>query len=355
MVSKIADGYRYAANRVHERMYIRFTYGGLLSSVTTSIVLGAALLGILVASRSGALVAAGIIGVLAGLEAILYAGSSLGQVLTQAQTVGVYRSVTTAAAHARPRAIENPASLTQISLEDVSFTYPGVSRAALQHVSLTARRGEMIALVGANGAGKTTAINLLLGILDPSEGTVKTQADYITHLTPPHPHLVGHLTQEFGRYEFTVRDALRLGRADGVASDEEMWEALRAARAREFVDALPGGLDCQLGEQFGGPNLSGGQWQRLALARIYLRGAPVWILDEPTSAIDAEAEQDIFHQLGAEREKRITIVVSHRAWTLKDMDRIYVFDDGQVIEEGTFSELLAHGGRFSTLFRQQLA
>lgn len=113
------------------------------------------------------------------------------------------------------------------------------------------------------------------------------------------------------------------------------------------------GLDTQLGEQWGGVGISGGQWQRLALARIHLRNAPVWVLDEPTSAIDAEAEQQVFAELGRTRNTRITIVVSHRAWTLKAMDRIYVVDDGIIIESGTYNELHDATGRFADIFAEQ--
>jgi ATP-binding cassette subfamily B protein len=119
---------------------------------------------------------------------------------------------------------------------------------------------------------------------------------------------------------------------------------------RRFED----GLDQQLGAQWdGGVGLSGGQWQRLSLARIHLRSAPIWILDEPTSAIDAEAEQDIFRELQRSKAQRITIVVSHRAWTLRGMDEILVIDEGKVVERGRYDELLATGGRFAEIFAEQ--
>lgn len=117
--------------------------------------------------------------------------------------------------------------------------------------------------------------------------------------------------------------------------------------------ALPQGLDSHLGSQWGGVGLSGGQWQRLTLARIYLRNAGIWILDEPTSAIDAEAERDVFIDLLAKRQNRTTIVVSHRAWTLRGMDRIYVFDQGHIVEEGSYEQLMAARGRFFDLFVAQ--
>ena len=120
-----------------------------------------------------------------------------------------------------------------------------------------------------------------------------------------------------------------------------------------MVRGLPGQLDAQLGEQWGGSGLSGGQWQRLSLARIYLRDAPILILDEPTSAIDAETEETIFDELRKNRRDKITIVISHRAWTLRHMDRVYVMDDGVVSEAGSYEELMSAGGRFVQLFRGQ--
>jgi ATP-binding cassette subfamily B protein len=206
----------------------------------------------------------------------------------------------------------------------------------------------MIALVGVNGAGKTTAINLLVGGLMPSAGRVLIDGRDAAGMSES--ERLGHfglLVQEFGRFEFTLRDAVALGSPEAVSDD-----AVRRALAGTFAADLP--LDTQLGQQWGGTGISGGQWQRVALARIHLRGAGVWILDEPTSAIDAEAEREIFADLRRTKDSRITIVVSHRASTLTEMDRIYVIDDGSVVQEGTYPELMAAiGGRFARLFTTQ--
>ena len=207
--------------------------------------------------------------------------------------------------------------------------------------------------MGVNGAGKTTAVNALLGVVDLDAGRVEIDGTDASTL-PAHRRLgcFGLLTQEFGRYELTVRDTVRLGTPDEV-TDEAVWAALDAARVGDVVRALPAELDTQLGPQLDGVGLSGGQWQRLALARVHLRGAGVWVLDEPTSAIDAEAEQEVFAELLGSRADRVTIVVSHRAWTLRDMDHIYVFDEGRVVEQGRYEELLAEGGRFAQIFAAQ--
>ncbi|WP_409482885.1 ABC transporter ATP-binding protein [Arsenicicoccus dermatophilus] len=235
----------------------------------------------------------------------------------------------------------------------VTFTYPGADRPAVAHASFVVRCGQMVALVGLNGAGKTTLANCLSGIAEPTSGEVLLDGVPASRLSAGQRlGAVAVLSQDFGRYELTVRDAVCLGRC-GAVTDEEVWRALRTARAEELVRRLPDGLDTQLGQQWGGVGLSGGQWQRIALARVALRDAPVWLLDEPTSSVDAETEEQIFVDLGRERHDRITVVVSHRAWTLRSMDQILVLDAGRVVEHGTYPELIARGGVFATMFRYQ--
>jgi ATP-binding cassette subfamily B protein len=162
----------------------------------------------------------------------------------------------------------------------------------------------------------------------------------------------GAMAQDYGKYQVTVDQSVRLGRA-GKADAQSVHSALFAARATDFVQALREGEDTQLGEVWGGAGLSGGQWQRLALARVYLRDANVWILDEPSSAIDAETEVELFDQLRRTSRTRSTIIVSHRAWTLRGMDRIYVMDMGRIVESGDFEELVNRNGLFARLFREQ--
>ena len=144
-----------------------------------------------------------------------------------------------------------------------------------------------------------------------------------------------------------------MGISGRSATDEQLWDTLEKARAAEFVRALPAGLDTQLGEQWGGVGLSGGQWQRLALARLILRNTDLWVLDEPTSAIDAETEEDIFTSLREIAAGHMTILVSHRAWTLRHADRIYVMDAGAIVESGTYAELMARDSYFARLFASQ--
>lgn len=244
----------------------------------------------------------------------------------------------------------------ELRADNLQVTYPSKDSPALTGFSFAARRGETIALVGINGAGKTTEVNALMGIVDVDHGSVAIDGRDVADMS--RFERLGHfglLTQEFGRYELPVRDSVALGTPEPDVSDEQIWAALDAAMAGDMVRSFPDGLDTQLGTQWGGTGLSGGQWQRIALARIHLRGSGIWLLDEPTSAIDAEAEQEIFAQLRRTAADRITIVVSHRAWTLRGMDRIYVFDDGRVVEEGRYEDLLARGGRFAEIFREQAA
>lgn len=299
-------------------------------------------------------VAAGLVGVVGAIRATAAVGYSLGDIMSGAAIVATWRALVPSSTQAVSRHVET--SVDQVGMWDVSFSYPNSSSPALVDVSLEAQRGQMVGLVGVNGAGKTTTVGVLMGLLAPSHGHVVVNGSDVTG-DPLTDRLAsfGALSQEFGRYEFRVRDSVRIGRPDGRATDAEIWEALRAARIADAVEAMPQGLDTQLGEQFGGVGLSGGQWQRLALARIYVRGAGVWVLDEPTSAIDAETEEQIFTELATTRAGRITIVVSHRAWTLKSMDRIYVFSQGRVVESGTYGELIEAQGTFARLFKDQIS
>ncbi len=214
-------------------------------------------------------------------------------------------------------------------------------------------RGEMIAIVGRNGAGKTTLLNALLGLAPIRSGTVFADGQQVTPAAQDWwLGSFGSMAQDFGKYEVTIDDAVRLGSAANRDA-RDVYEALRAARADTFVKRLREGTATQLGEMWGGDGLSGGQWQRLALARVYLRNADVWILDEPSSAIDTETEIELFEELRNSSSERATIVVSHRAWTLRDMGRIYVMDEGEIVEEGRFDDLISTNGTFAQLFREQ--
>ncbi|WP_237771436.1 ATP-binding cassette domain-containing protein [Kribbella sp. ALI-6-A] len=342
---------RTEATQVLDRMIGKAMLWELAAALATAVLFGGALVALVRGGASGAGTAAAVAGTISGLNAIRLCGYAFGMIVTAAPQARIYRHFVNSVPPAEPQVVVRDVAC--IELDGVGYTYPGTDRPALRDVSIRAERGEMIALVGVNGAGKTTAVNTLVGMLSPSSGRVLLDGRDAAELTEA--ERLGHfglLVQEFGKFEFSLRDVVALGAPDDV-TDDAVRRALVCAEAEAFTRRMSG-LDAQLGQQWGGTGVSGGQWQRLALARIYLRDAGVWILDEPTSAIDAEAEREIFSELCRTRHERITVVVSHRAWTLREMDRIYVLDDGVVVQQGRYDELLAATpGRFAEIFAGQ--
>ncbi|MEV4262078.1 ABC transporter ATP-binding protein [Kribbella sp. NPDC049584] len=339
----IADS-RTRATLVLDRMIRTAMNFELAAAVVTVMLFGGALVALVSGGANGGAAAAAVAGTITGLNAIRQCGYAFGSIVTAAPQAMIYRRFVRSVPPAA-RQLVVP-QVESVALEHVSFRYGDVP--VLRDVCIEARRGELVALVGVNGAGKSTAINLLVGSLSPACGQVLIDGKDAANLSEADRlGYFGLLVQEFGRFEFTLRDAVGLGSPEPVSD-----QAVRTALAGTFAAGLA--LDTQLGQQWGGSGISGGQWQRLALARIRLRNAGVWILDEPTSAIDAEAEREIFAELRRTKEERITIVVSHRAWTLREMDRIYVIDGGTVVQEGTYPELMARQtGRFARLFAAQ--
>ncbi|MGP9537590.1 ATP-binding cassette domain-containing protein [Brachybacterium sp. AOP43-C2-M15] len=339
---------------VQDRLYALLLRGDLLGGAVTAVLLGGALIAVLAAGGGAAGLSAGVLGVIAGLQATRGAGFAIGDVISAGPLIARFREVEALPGESEVQRVV-PA-IERLEVRGVSVRYPGADARALDGASLRAERGEMIALVGVNGAGKTSLVNAVMGIVLPESGEVLLDGADASELTAAERFgRIGLVTQEFGRYEMSVRDAVALGTPRTDVGEEEIWAALDAARAGDLVRALPHGLGTMLGPQFGGVGLSGGQWQRIALARIHLRGAGLRILDEPTSAIDAEAEQEVFAHLRETAAEHITVVVSHRAWTLRGMDRIHVLEQGRIIESGTYEELLAVRSRFSRIFTQQLS
>lgn len=245
-----------------------------------------------------------------------------------------------------------------IRFEGVSFRYPGQTNWAIEKLDLTVARGESVALVGHNGAGKTTLIKLLTGLYTPTEGRItmngKDIADWDQEKLRKQ---IGVVFQDFNRYQLTVRENVGFGSTDHMNDEKRLSEAVDRGGATEVLKTLPGGLETQLGRWFkDGTELSGGQWQKIALARAFMReDASVLVLDEPTAALDAEAEHAVFERFRLLSKGRTTFLVSHRFPTVRMADRILVLDGGRVIEEGTHAELLARKGKYAKMFELQAA
>ncbi|MBB5076450.1 ABC transporter ATP-binding protein [Nonomuraea endophytica] len=244
----------------------------------------------------------------------------------------------------------------EVEFQGVGYAYAGGSP-VLREVSFTLRPGEFTVLVGRNGAGKSTLVKLLLGLLGPVNGRILVDGADLAGLDPARlRELIGVLYQEYGRYEFTVAESVRLGRADRPLDHERLDFALRAGGLDGLVARLPQGADNLVGRMFpGARDLSGGQWQRLALARVLYRDAPVWVLDEPTAALDVQAEAALIQRLRAERGRRTVLLITHRLETAQTADRVLVLDDGVLVEHGSHEELISRGGSYARLCAEYAA
>lgn len=253
---------------------------------------------------------------------------------------------------------ENPVKIDttkspKIEFRNVSFAYPDGPK-VLYNVSFVVEPGESIALVGHNGAGKSTIINLLCRFYDVSSGEILINDVNIQRIDLASWYkALGTLFQDYVQYHFTVRENIAFENA-GHVSLEELKAAAQKSGADEFIDQMPNTYNQQLGREFeGGLELSGGQWQKLAIARAFYDQPPILILDEPTSAIDAEAEYEIFNNLEAQYKDKSLILISHRFSTVRNADKIYVINEGRVIEQGSHETLLAMQGKYASMFNAQ--
>ena len=244
-----------------------------------------------------------------------------------------------------------------ITFENVGFRYPGKELWALRGLSLFIPAGQSVALVGHNGAGKTTFIKLLTGLYQPTEGRVLLDGVDIAAMDRATLHKrIGVIFQDFNQYQLAVRENVGFGSVAQLDDEARVRRAIENGGATADVAALKAGLDTPLGRWFSrdGTELSGGQWQRIALARAFMReDADILILDEPTAALDAEAEHAVFERFRTLAKGRTTIVISHRFPTVRMADRILVLEGGTVVEQGTHAELLALGQRYAHLFQLQ--
>ncbi len=295
----------------------------------------------------GGMIVAGAFGALTEVYGDLLRGAGAASRLAE-----LLEAKPTIAPPARPEQMPEPAR-GSLSFRNVTFRYPArPETAALKDFSLEIEPGETVAIVGPSGAGKSTIFQLVERFYDPQVGTIRMDGVPLTKADPADIRARLALVPQDGvLFSADARDNLRYGKWD--ASDEDIWDAARAANAESFLRDLPKGLDTYLGE--GGTQLSGGQQQRVAIARALLRDAPILLLDEATSALDAESEQLVQQALDQLMAQRTTLVIAHRLATVRKADRIIVLDGGEVVEQGTHEQLSAQGGLYARLARLQFA
>jgi ATP-binding cassette, subfamily B, bacterial len=241
--------------------------------------------------------------------------------------------------------------------EDVGFRYPGAERWAVRHLSFTLRAGEVLALVGENGAGKTTLVKLLARLYDPDEGRILLDGHDLREYSLDELRTnIGVIFQDFVRYHLTAGENIAVGRIEARDDRARIEDAAERSLADEVIEKLPAGYDQMIGKRFRtGVDLSGGEWQKVAIARAYMRDAQVLILDEPTAALDARSEFEVFQRFKELSEGKTAVLISHRFSSVRMADRILVLADGKVEAMGTHEELLARGGRYAELFELQAA
>jgi ATP-binding cassette subfamily B protein len=257
-----------------------------------------------------------------------------------------------------PNGLRTPQTIQRgFEFRNVSFAYPGTERRVLKNFSLTLSPGERIALIGENGQGKTTVVKLITRLYDPTEGQILLDGVDLREysLEDLHSH-IGVIFQDFMRFEMTARENIAVGRVDRPHQQADIESAAHKSLADTVVSKLAGGYDQMLGRRFeGGVELSGGEWQKIALARAYLRDAQLLILDEPTAALDARSELEVFERFAELTEGKMALLISHRFSTVRMADRIVVLSDGRLIEEGNHQQLMAHAGVYAGMFEMQAA
>src|SRR5947209_4382017 len=254
------------------------------------------------------------------------------------------------------RAVPRPIK-TGFQFDNVGFRYPGSQRWAVRHLSFSFEPHERVALVGENGAGKTTLVKLLSRLYDPDEGRILLDGvelrDYDLDSLRRN---IGIIFQDFVRYDFILRENIGVSQVEALDDDARIREAARRSLADSVAQRVPQGFDQMLGRRFdNGVELSGGEWQKVALARAYMRDAQVLILDEPTAALDARAEYGVFLRFAELTKGRMAVLISHRFSTVRMADRILVLQGGELIDQGTHEELVARGGLYAELFSLQAA
>jgi ATP-binding cassette subfamily B protein len=262
------------------------------------------------------------------------------------------------AVKSKPNGLPAPRPIVRgFEFQDVSFAYPGTSRRVLDRFSFTLRPGERVALIGENGQGKTTVVKLITRLYDPTEGRILLDGVDLHEYDLADLHAeIGVIFQDFMRYEMTARENIAVGRVELDHTAEEIDYAAEKSLASGVVRKLPAGYDQMLGRRFeGGVDLSGGEWQKMALARAYLRDAQLLILDEPTASLDARSEFEVFERFAELTYGKMALLISHRFSTVRMADRIVVLESGRLVEEGSHDHLMALGGRYAAMFEMQAA
>ena len=258
----------------------------------------------------------------------------------------------------KPHALPAPRPIVRgFEFRNVSFRYPGTSRLVLNRLDLHLRAGERVALIGKNGEGKTTLVKLMTRLYDPVEGQVLLDGvDLREYNLEDLYREIGVIFQDFMRYEMTARENIAVGRIDEINNLPLLKTAADKSMADEVIERLPGDYEQMLGRRFeSGVDLSGGEWQKIALARAYLRDAQVLILDEPTAALDARSEFEVFQRFAELTAGKSALFISHRFSTVRMADRIVVLENGRIAEDGNHETLLNLGGRYAEMFEMQAA
>jgi ATP-binding cassette subfamily B protein len=257
--------------------------------------------------------------------------------------------------HSKTNALPAPRPIRDgFIFEDVAFAYPGNERRVLDRLNLHIEPGERIAVIGENGQGKTTLVKLLTRLYDPAEGRILLDGvDLREYDIEDLQSQIGVIFQDFVRYELTARQNIAVGRVE-MAQDGAVQQAARKSLADQVISRLPKKYEQLLGRRFeGGVDLSGGEWQKVALARAYLRDAQLLILDEPTAALDARSEYEVFQRFAELTEGKMSLLISHRFSTVRMADRIVVLENGSIAEQGNHTQLIALGGRYADMFELQ--
>jgi ATP-binding cassette subfamily B protein len=258
----------------------------------------------------------------------------------------------------KPNALPAPRPIRDgFEFRNVSFTYPGTSRVVLDNLNFRLGPGERIALIGENGQGKTTIVKLLTRLYDPTKGQVLLDGvDLRDYNLEDLSGQIAVIFQDFMRYDLTAAENIAVGQIHSQSNRSRIEAAARKSLAHGVVARLPRGYEQMLGRRFeGGVDLSGGEWQKMALARAYLRDAQVLVLDEPTASLDARSEHEVFERFAELTEGKIALLISHRFSTVRMADRILVLEDGRIAEEGSHADLMASAGRYSEMFEMQAA